>query len=161
MKKVLFAAIAFVGLAISANAQTEKSTWLLGGNIGFTSQSVSGGGSTSVFNFSPNAGYFFSNNFAAGGMVDVITGSGTTVWSIAPFVRGYFGENKTGKPFAQVGVGFAGASGGGSSSTAFLAKGGYAVFLNKSVALELAANFSSQTGFSTFGLGAGFQIHFK
>lgn len=160
MKKLL-TLTAVIVLAIAANAQTEKSNWLLGGGIGFSSTSVSGGGSSSIFSLSPNAGYFFTDNFAGGAMLEVISGGGNTVWSAAPFVRGYFGKSTSGKPFAQVGVGFGGASGGGSTSTSFLGKAGYAFFLNKSVALELAANYTSQSGASVFGIGAGFQIHFK
>lgn len=158
--KNLFAVLILVLFSFASKAQTEKSTWLLGGNVGFTSQSVSGGGSASVFNLSPNAGYFFKNNYAVGGMVDLTSGGGATSWSIAPFIKGYFGKQTTGKPFAQVGLGFGGASGGG-STTAFMARGGYALFLNKNIAAEFAANFTAQSGVTIFGLGAGFQIHFK
>ena len=39
---------------------------------------------------------------------------------------------------------------------------GYASFLNKSVALELGANYQKMGDFpGSFGLGVGFQIHFK
>ncbi len=152
--------IMLVVVAYAAQSQTEKSTWLLGGNVSFTSQSASGGGSSSTFNLSPNAGYFFKNNYAVGGMVDLISGGGATSWTIAPYIRGYFGKQTSGKPFAQVGLGFGGVSGGG-SNTAFIARGGYALFLNKNTAIEFAANFTAQTGVTLFGLGAGFQIHFK
>lgn len=160
MKKLLFSLALVAGLGFVANAQTEKSTLLLGGGVGFSSTSISGGGSQSVFTLSPNVGYFFTDNFAAGAQFTLASSSGTTIWSLAPFVRGYFTDNAKGKPFAQVGVGFGGVSGGGGTSTSFLGKAGYALFLNKSVALELAADLQTQTGATVFGVGAGFQIHF-
>ena len=158
MRKI-FAIFLVTVISLTVNAQTEKSTLLLGGGVGFSSTSFSGGGSSSVFSLSPNIGYFFAENFAVGGMLDFQSGNGYNAWSIAPFVKGYFGKDTKGKPFAQLGVGFGGGSGGGSTSTALQVRGGYALFLNKSIALEIAANFSTQTGYSVFGVGAGFQIH--
>jgi hypothetical protein len=73
----------------------------------------------------------FAENFAVGGMLDFQSGNGYNAWSIAPFVKGYFGKDTKGKPFAQLGVGFGGGSGGGSTSTALQVRGGYALFLNK------------------------------
>ena len=157
IKKLLLPLALVVGLGLVANAQTEKSTLLLGGGVGFSS--VSGGGG-SIFSLSPSIGYFFTENYAAGAQLELISGGGTTIWSLAPFVRGYFTDNDKAKPFAQVGVGFGGVSGGGGTSTSFVGKAGYAIFLNKSVALELGANFTSVTGGSMFGAGAGLQIHF-
>ncbi len=159
MKKIL-ATLLVVIIAYTANAQTEKSTYLLGGSLQFASTSYTGSGSSSTFNFSPNVGYFFMKNYAVGGQFDLATGGGSTSWALGPYIRGYFTDNKNGKPFAQAGIGFGGASGGGNTSVTFHLRGGYAAFLNKNIALEFAANFQTMKGATVFGLGAGFQIHF-
>lgn len=157
MKKIYIVALLVV-LGLTTNAQTEKKTWLLGGNVALSINSPKGGGSNTVFSLSPDAGYFFMKNYAIGGMFNLSTGGGQTSWMLAPFIRGYFSDNKTGKPFAQVGLGVGGAGGG--TTTSFVAKGGYAMFLNKSIALEMGGQLTLQTGLTQFAFGAGFQIHF-
>ncbi|MBX2930716.1 MAG: outer membrane beta-barrel protein [Chitinophagaceae bacterium] len=160
MKKVFITAIIAV-ISITANAQTEKSTFLLGGGLSFTSTSFTGGGgSTSVFTLNPNVGYFFMKNYAIGGQLLLNSGGGNTAWSLGPLIRGYFTDNTKGKPFAQAGIGFGGASGGGNTSITFQLMGGYALFLNKSIAAEFTGNFQTVKGATIFGFGAGFQIHF-
>jgi outer membrane protein len=157
MKKIYMLALLVV-LGLTTNAQTEKKTWLLGGSVSFSANSYKGGGSNTTFSLSPDAGYFFAKNLAAGGMFNLTTGGGQTSWMLAPFVRSYFTDNKKGKPFAQVGLGVGGAGNG--TTTSFEAKGGYAMFLNKSIALEMGAMLRLQTGVTQFAFGAGFQIHF-
>jgi outer membrane protein len=78
MKKLFIAVLAFVTFAFSTNAQTEKGTIYLGGQVGFSSGSsktttTQGGTSitaegpkTSSFSLLPSAGYFFSDNMAIG-----------------------------------------------------------------------------------------------
>ncbi len=161
MKKLIMLCL-LASLGFAANAQTEKSTFMLGGGTSFSSTSISGAGSTSVFTLNPNVGYFFTDNYAAGlNFALTSIGGGGSAWALAPYLRGYFTDNTSGKPFAQVGVGFGGSSGVSGTSTAFQAKGGYALFLNKSIALELAAELQTQTGVTIFGVGAGLQIHFS
>lgn len=80
---------------------------------------------------------------------------------VGPYVRGYFGGSDRGKLFAQLGVEIAGISGIGGSNTAFTPRAGYAVFLNRSIALEVAARLITGQGSTIFGAGAGFQIHLK
>ncbi len=159
MRKIFIVALFVVIGSITANAQTEKATWLLGGDVSISVNSPKGGGSNTIFSLSPNAGYFFMKNYAVGGMFNLTTGGGQTFWTLAPFIKGYFSDNAKGKPFAQVGLGVGGAGGG--TTTSFVARGGYAMFLNKSIALEMGAQLSLQTGLTQFGVGAGFQIHFK
>jgi len=162
MKKLLITAFITV-IAFTVNAQTEKSTLLLGGDLTFSSASNGGGGgSTSTFSLSPSMGYFFMKNFAVGGMFNLTSTSGYTDWSIGPIIRGYFTDNTNGKPFAQAGLGFGGVTSGGNSSNSvmFQLKAGYALFLNKSIAVEFAGNLLTKKGQTVFGFGAGFQIHF-
>src|SRR5687767_7520560 len=94
MKKVLIAAC----LLVSSNAifaQVNKGQWLAGGNISFESQKQGDAKATS-FNFSPDAGYFFIDNFAGGIRLDFSSykvkdaDDATTSFGLAPFVRYYF-----------------------------------------------------------------------
>ncbi|HEX6915940.1 MAG TPA: hypothetical protein VF145_11905 [Chitinophagaceae bacterium] len=155
MKKLLFACVLLMA-ATAVKAQTEKGNVMIGGSIQFQSSE----GST-IFMADPNVGFFFANNFAAGAQLTLISGEGTTIWGIGPYVRGYFGKSMKGKVFAQAGASFAGISDGGGSTSAFQGKLGYAYFLNKNVAMEFAANFMAGEGSTVFGMGIGFQIHLK
>ena len=155
MKRVVLA-VAFVLMAgIAAQAQTEKGTWLLGGNVAF--QATDG---ASVFNASPNIGYFFSNNLAAGLEASFLSADGTNIYAFGPFIKPYFGKSEKGKFFGK--GSFLLAGGEGDSQAGFGVGAGYALFLNRSVALEFGANYN-KLGDATgvFGLGVGFQIHFK
>lgn len=146
--------------SLTAKAQTEKGTWLLGGSVAFNTS-----GGSSVFMVNPNIGYFLTDNLAAGANLSVATTSGLTTWAIGPFVRGYFTKSTSGKPFlgASFLVGGTSVSGNSSTSTGFGVEGGYALFLNRSVALNLMAQYTKvgKGTDGTFGIGAGFQIHFR
>lgn len=145
------------GLSVAkVNAQTEKGTYLLGGNATFQTSDGS-----SAFSLSPNLGYFFIDNFAAGMRLNLYFTDDNNAYAIGPFARYYFGGNATGKFFGQASLNI----GGGKNSDTELGVGigaGYAFFLNKSVALEAAANYD-KTGESKglFTIGVGFQIHLK
>lgn len=155
MKRIV---LAFLGLAImseAANAQTEKGTVLLGGEVAFTSIE-----STSMFNLAPNVGFFVADNFAVGGQFSFFTSEGYTSWGVGPFARYYFSKNTSGKPFVGANLNI-----GGDDNTdtqvGFGAKAGYALFLNKSIALEFGVSYNRTEGIDMIGVGAGFQIHFK
>ncbi len=154
MKTLLLLTAMFVA-GTSVFAQTEKGTVMLGGEINLLGQS----GNT-TFSATPNIGYFFLNNVAAGAELTLITGGGYTNWGIGPYLRGYFAGNEMGKAFAQVGLALAGSRYNSASETSagFAGKVGYAIFLNRSVALEMAAKILTGGG-TLYGLGAGFQIH--
>jgi hypothetical protein len=176
MKKVLIAAC----LLVSSNAifaQVNKGQWLAGGNIGFESQKHGDGKATS-FNFSPDAGYFFIDNFAGGLRVDFSSykekdaDDATTSFSLAPFVRYYFlpAAQKV-NVFADASFGFG--SRGADEKESFNEFGimaGPAVFLTPNTALEFALYYKSAGGdaykigtdddrFNRFGVNIGFQIH--
>jgi hypothetical protein len=155
MKKLLFILLIPV-FGLKANAQTEKGGIMVGGSIQF--QSSEG---ESIFAADPNIGFFLANNIAAGAQLQLVSNDGTTFWGIGPYLRGYIGKSAKGKPFAQAGVNFAGVSDGGGSSTAFQGKLGYAAFLTRNVALEIAGNILAGEGATLVGLGIGFQIHLK
>lgn len=172
MKKVvLFLAIAIA--ALSTNAQTGKGTWLLGGSAGFSSGKSSGSSSTTTVNISPDAGYFFADNFAAGlnlGFQSQSNGGTATNFNVGPFARYYFlplGDHA--KLFGQGAFGFGTfkpSSGSSINSTMWEIKAGPSFFLNESVALETALFYNSDkvkssSAYNTFGLSVGFQIHFN
>lgn len=65
-----------------------------------------------------------------------------------------------GKPFLGANVNIAGAE-DVDSDFGFGAEAGYALFLNKSVALEFGVNYNRMNDFDVIGVGVGFQIHFR
>jgi hypothetical protein len=99
MKKILLVAAFIVAGFISANAQTEKGTLLLGGDVSF--QTSDG---NSLFTARPNVGFFVANNFAIGGQFTLFAGDGFTSWAVGPFVRGYFAGSEKGKFYGQLGL---------------------------------------------------------
>jgi hypothetical protein len=155
MKRFLLAAAIVLVASVGAQAQTEKGTWLLGGNTTF--QATDG---ATIFNASPNIGYFFSNNLAAGLEASFLSADGASIYAFGPFIKPYFGKSEKGKFFGK--GSFLLVGGEGDSQAGFGLGAGYALFLNRSVALEFGANYNKLgEGSGTFGLGVGFQIHFK
>ncbi len=171
MKK-LSIALLFFGLIGSLNAQIMKNDWLLGGGIKFSSNKVADI-KTSMFEFSPNAGYFFVNNFAGGLRADVNSvklededAISSTLFS--PFLRYYFlpGDNKVNIMVdGSFGFGSTSALGDSKSQAGFGLAAGPAIFLNKHTALEFTLGYNSikyeddPDRSNTFTIGVGFQIH--
>jgi len=156
MKKFLLIATFIVTGFISANAQTEKGTLLLGGDVTF--QTSDG---NSAFTARPAVGYFIANNFAIGGQFTLFASDGYSSWALGPFVRGYFAGSEKGKFYGQLGLNVGGAT-GTDTQVGFGLAAGYAIFLNRSIAIDLGLSYD-KTGDTKgiFGVGAGFQIHFK
>ena len=156
MKKFLLLFIVVMDLTTAKlQAQTEKGNLMLGG--GFSLQ-VSDGNTVAVFN--PNLGYFILNNVAVGAQFALIATDGNTAWALGPYIRGYFLGSTKGKFFAQGGFNIGGAE-GSDVHAGFGIGAGYALFLNQSIALEFAASYNDIGDEGVFGLGVGFQIHFK
>ena len=166
MKKILVAIAMLISLA--SFAQTEQGDWLVGGTAGFRTNK-----NNNQFNFSPNAGYFFLKNFAAGANLQInFSEAGTlktTTVGVGPFARYYFG-NSNFRPFAVTQLDFLSATSKfnsvktTSNGIGWLLGIGGAAFLNENVAFESIAGFnytkyknaSSNTGFS---LSFGFQVY--
>lgn len=175
MKKVLFAAF----LLVSSNAifaQVNKGQWLAGGNIGFESEKR-GDEKATNFTISPNAGYFFIDNFAGGLRVNFnstkVDGAddASTYFTAAPFLRYYFlpAAQKV-NVFADASYGFGSAGGDDKESiNEFAIQAGPAVFLSPNTALEFTLYYKSAGGdyyenadgdrYNRFGLNIGFQVH--
>ncbi len=138
------------------SAQTESGTYLLGGNAQFLAT-----GDVTVLSLSPNVGYFVADNWALGLRAALVAVEESSSWNIGPFTRYYFGKKANGKFFGQL----AGNIGGSDNADVVFGLGvgaGYALFLNQSVALEFTGGYErAGEGNGIFGLGVGFQIHFK
>lgn len=180
MKKILLATlfVTSIGTAFS-QGNINKGDWMLGGNAGFTSQKQ-GDYKTTSFNLSPDAGYFFINNFA-GGLKAVISSSKTEYssaesktsgYEVAPFVRYYFlPASQKVNLFADASFGFGqnkydnGLTESKSNFTSLGVKAGPAIFITPATALEIALGYNStkvknvDNRENQFGITFGFQIH--
>lgn len=167
MKKRVLVALA-ICIGISCFSQTEKGDFLVGGSFGFRTNK-----NNSNFNLSPNAGYFFADNFAAGANVTLdFSKKGdvrTNEVGIGPFVRYYLGKT-TVRPFLVSSFGFTSQSDKTANTkiksrgTYFLAGLGYAAFISEDVAVEgIAAynytHFKNASSFNGFSLNFGFQVY--
>ena len=176
MKKTIFASLlAIATSAVFAQANINKGDWMLGGNASFSSQKYKGyEGSTTSFELTPDAGYFFIDQLA-GGLSFAYASSKSTgedalsAYAIAPFVRYYF------LPATQkVNVFAQGAYLFGSvpvldesvNTEGYAFSAGPSVFLSPSTALEVSLSYSSLGGdaylgtrSNTLGIQVGFQIH--
>ena len=171
MKKILLATCLFFSVG-SLTAQVQKNDWLIGGSTKFSSNKTADI-KTSMFEFSPNAGYFFANNFAAGlrAGISSVKLEGTDAVSsslFSPFLRYYFlpGANKVNFMLdGSFGFGSTSAVGRTVSQNGFGFAAGPAIFLNKHTALEFTLGYNSIKSeddpdrSNTFTVGIGFQVH--
>ena len=171
MKKILLAICLFIWVR-SLTAQVQKNDWLIGGSTKFSSNKTANL-KTSMFEFSPNAGYFFANNFAGGlrsGINSVKLEDEDAVSSVlfSPFLRYYFlpSDNKVNIMLdGSFGFGSTSAVGDTKSQSGFGFAAGPAIFLNKHTALEFTLGYNSIKSeddpdrSNTFTVGVGFQVH--
>lgn len=168
---------------LTTNAQITKGNWMVGGSGSFTNyKSTFQSGITeitqtgSALTISPNLGYFIVDNLVLGSIVSFSfsnpsgDNNNSHGYGVSPFIRYYFRKSdKMINPFLQTGYSFSKGksdSGGSNKSTGYTIKGGSAIFLNSSVALELSLNydsstFNSDTKSNNFTVGLGFQIHLE
>jgi len=166
MKKIVLSLLTITVMAVAVNAQTEKSDWMVGGNM--TINTTSG---NSNFTFQPNGGYFFANNFVAGGQVKLSFSKSedikTTEFSVGPFARYYFNlKDSDFKPFlhADFNFGTIKIADNSTTVTSFVIGAGGAYFINQNVALEALAGYNRskiETHDPTNGFifRIGFQVH--
>lgn len=176
MKKLLLSIVAVAAFAFTTQAQTEKGTWMLGGNVGFNSTKVSGAKKSDVsFSVVPSVGYFVSNNFAIGTGVGykydkaVSDKNLTQSFEVAPFGRYYVGLSDQFKFFGQLSVpmsfgnlkaldadGNKGAKLGTSTNIGVTVAPGFAFFPTKHIGIEVSVNGLeyAHTQFKAEGTGA-------
>lgn len=132
MKKRILAVLPMLLLlSVTTFAQLEKGTILLGGGVGFGSSNsfsentgIYSESKANSFSFSPDAGFFFHDNWvlgislpfswskststsaAASGVADFSTESKNSSWGVAPFVRRYFPFGEKISAFGQVQAGY-------------------------------------------------------
>lgn len=167
MRKI-FLAIFLSGIFITANAQTDKGDWMVGGRI-----DINTGDNSTHIGISPNGAYFILKNVGVGGnlMIDHNKSGSNKVTDIGigPFARYYFGSAKA-RPLVQAGFSFLSSkvkgptfSSTNTGSNIFLG-GGVAVFINDNVTIEIITGYSNTKykGFESSGgfrLGIGFQVY--
>lgn len=98
MKKFYLTLAAVAALTFASQAQTEKGKFIVGGGLGFDTESVKDTDNKSTsFNIMPSAGYFVADNIAVGlGLgyqwsktEEGVDESTTGLFSVAPFGRWY------------------------------------------------------------------------
>lgn len=158
MKKILLTVFAIFTM-FAASAQIGKGTWLVSGasNMSFIADNDERGGDSNL-RLAGKAGYFIVENFAVGGtlLFNKYSESDDARFGIGPFFRYYF----AGKVFGGLGVNFV--SEGDYSATEIPIEIGYAAFLNNTVAIEPAFNFTSYGGDdsgSSFGIVVGISVY--
>lgn len=161
-------------LTLTAQAQTSKGSWLIGGSASFVSSKTGDFDQTDV-SISPGAGYFFANNFAAGAGISFASSKqegddATTLFSFNPFLRYYFLDiGPKAKLFGNGSFGFGSAKilGDSESFTSWEIAAGPAIFINQHVAIELSLAYGSvkfndsDDATNAFGAKVGFQIHLQ
>ena len=170
MKNYLLTLLAITAMVTVSNAQTEKTDWLVGGNM--TINTTEG---NSQFTLQPSAGYFFARNFAAGGQVTLSFAKQEDTkyssFSIGPFARYYFDiRNSPFKPFLHADLNFGSTAvkdnfgKTSTTTTSFFIGAGGAYFINSNVALEALAGYN-RTKIETYDptngflFRIGFQVH--
>jgi outer membrane protein len=177
MKKFKTASIAVVLFCsfTTLNAQTEKGTFLLGGETKLNFSSVSSKfesddvnedlGKITTLEFSPQIGFFVIDGLALGMELPIMYSLEksenedkytSTSLAFTPFIRYYFGKGKI-KPYLHGDVGFGNLkmkyednlSGTTSENAASLflyeMGGGLAIFLNDKVSLDIGIAYASQS----------------
>jgi outer membrane protein W len=156
-----------------AKGQTTKNNWFVGGGFAFTSASqkesgTPGSTNSTAFLITPNAGYFFIDNLAAGFNLNLNSThnsdnggiSATGIYFTAgPLARYYFNIAPTVKLFVHADASWGSSKETYSSSSAgitfqnqpsapisiYEGKAGAAFFLTPNVALEFTAGYQSLT----------------
>jgi hypothetical protein len=135
------------------NAQTVQGNFLLGGNIGLdvSSEKTKVGDETSdestnftTIAFSPNFGYFITDEFVGGLGLGIILvssdGNSATTLNVGPFVRYYYDVEDNLSIFGHLGFDFMSVDFGedfeSQTGTSFNIGPGVAFFVSESVAIE-------------------------
>jgi Outer membrane protein beta-barrel domain len=154
-------------VAVSAEAQTSKEDWMVGGNFALNTSS------NTTVTLTPGVGYFVINNLVVGGALQFqyskISNNKETSFGVGPYARYYFLKNNL-KPFLMTEYLFTSnrREVGAISSTVnggdFFLGGGLAAFVNEHVAIETIAGYinSKKSGTDSDGglaIRIGFQIY--
>jgi len=172
--------VVFVIFASTASAQTDKGTWLLGGNVNFSyskNQSNSSLKNTAFeYKIAPNIGYFFFDQFAAGLKLS-FDGSGYKpefgdgfnsyeTLNVVPFARYYLLPGQKQYNILVEGMYQYGFDGNFKRNT-LAVNAGPVLYLNQAVGLEFLLGYST-TKFTKYdgwnkrlSLGIGLQVQLR
>lgn len=112
MKKFYLTLAAVAAFTFASQAQTEKGTFLVGGQVGFETSKIK---DTDIkensFSINPTVGYFVSDNWAVGTGIgynwakseDGSNETKTNAFQVAPFARNYVGNGQF-RFFSQLSV---------------------------------------------------------
>lgn len=174
INKILVVVTLFI--AFASNAQIDKGNWMMGGSgaIGnFKTTSGENSSTNTSITISPNIGYFFIDKLSIGlaGQFNYIfpKGGSRTESSnnVSPFIRYYFlNKEKQINIFSEARYEIIRFNNGDLKADTFLIKAGTVFFVNSSVGIEVALNYSKQKTNQNFEnraifLNVGFQIHLE
>ena len=170
INKILVLATLFV--AFASNAQIDKGNWMIGGsgNFGsFNTKSLGVNNKGTYVNLNPNVAYFFINNLAIGATARLnISPQTNDALGFGPYARYYFLQNdKLLNVFSEVSYSiFEGTGKGDFKFKTLNIKAGTVYFLNSSVGIEAALNYSNEKSnfdyrSNNIFLSFGFQIHLE
>lgn len=170
INKILFVATLLV--AVASNAQINKGNWMMGGSGNFGSFNTTSQGETNkgtYVNLNPNVAYFFIDNLAIGANARLNISSQTSeAIGFGPYARYYFLKNdKLLNIFSELSYSiFEGTGKGDFKFKTLNIKAGTVYFLNSSVGIEAALNYSNEKSnfdyhSNNIFLSFGFQIHLE
>lgn len=175
MKKLIFSLCMLTGLmaATTADAQLQKGTFLVGGQLANLNFGLGSSNSVSL-SITPKVGYFIENNLAIGAEVPLgfkaVKGFDPIYnYGVGAFGRYYFAPKEynidnvlnKGRFFGEVGAGIAGKTGVDVGFNINIGAG-YAYFITPNVALETMVRYQGTYGTgssSGLDINLGFQIH--
>ena len=162
--------------AMSSNAQITKGNWMMGGSGRFGNYKITNSDesfNTTQIGINPHIGYFIIDKLAFGtsAQVSITFFSNDSpiykAYITSPFLRYYFFESeKKINIFSEVNYEILRISNNVQKQDKFKVKAGVVFFLNSSVGIEVALNYSKQKSnldYENRGiyLDVGFQIHLE
>lgn len=159
-------------ISFTSNAQIAKGNWMMGGsgNFGsFNTTSLGVNNKGTYLNLNPNVAYFFIDNLAIGANARLNIYSQTSeAIGFGPYARYYFLKNdKLLNIFSELSYSiFEGTGKGDFKFKTLNIKAGTVYFLNSSVGIEAALNYSNEKSnfdyhSNNIFLSIGFQIHLE
>ncbi len=170
MKKIILSLVSVTAIIV-ANAQTSNGDWMVGGNFRLNTANKN-----TQITFTPNAGYFFADNFAAGGNFSLnynkFGNDKTTTFGIGPFARYYFtNPAQPVRPIIHGSFNYTSSKtkiGSNTSSTNtgfnYFLGGGAAAFISNNVSIDALLGYDHTKlkgidGSGGFAMTIGFQVY--